>query len=165
VSIDLYVGLNYSVSLRALLPKASAILAEMLGLESLPDLTLEMLKNGQRESVVNDELHHESSSLLFLISIAGEPETVGLTVPGKAVALVMGAQRTALEYALGAAIAISLARQQGSHVEDDWRFFGDVAERSPEDLLQRLKIPKSGLSYRDASEQFAKKIGIGPDDT
>ena len=75
MSIDLYVDLTRPVFLRPLLPKTGAVLAEMLGLPSIPEITLHVLENGHREAAGRDELRDESSPL-FLISISGEPETV-----------------------------------------------------------------------------------------
>jgi hypothetical protein len=159
VSIDLYLDLGRPVSLRPLLPKAGAVLAEMLGLDKIPELTLHALEEGHRVAVENDELRDEASPF-FLISIAGEPETVGLTVPGERVTLVMGAQRTNLEYALGAAIAIALARELGGGpIGDDWRFFGDDFQSAPEDLLRRLKVVGHGHDYREATEQLSDRLG------
>jgi hypothetical protein len=158
MSIDLSVELTRPVSIRRVLPKVREVLAEMLGLASKPELTLHMLENGQREAVVSDELRDESSPL-YLISIAGEPETVGLTVAGKSVTLIMGAQRSNLEYALGAAIAIALAGELGGIIGDDWRFYGDEVQVSHVDLLRRLKVPGSGHDYREAAEQVAGRIG------
>ena len=159
MSIDLYVDLPHSVSLQPLLPKAGAVLAEMLGLDTIPELTLHALENGRREKVENDELRDRTSPF-FLISMLGEPETVGLTVPGERVSLIMSAQRTNLEYALGAAIAIALARELGGGpIGDDWRHYGDNLQSSPEDLLRRLKVVGHGHDYREAAEQLSDRLG------
>lgn len=158
MSIDLYVELPRPVRLRALLPEVGRVLAEMLELSAAPDLTLQVLENGRREAAVSDELRDDSSPL-FLISIAGEPETVGLTVPGKNVTLVMGAQRSTLEYLLGAAIAIALSRELGGPIGDDWHLFGDEVQVSHEDLLHRLKVPDRGRSLREAAELLSSKLG------
>ena len=48
----------------------------MLGLISKPTLTLDVLEQGQRIAAATDLLSDNSS--LFLISLTGEPETVGL---------------------------------------------------------------------------------------
>jgi hypothetical protein len=161
MSIDLYVDLTRPVSLRPLLPKAGAVLAEMLGLPSIPDLTLHVLENGQREAVARDELRDESSPL-FLISISGEPETVSLNVSGEHVTVIMGAQRNNLEYALGAAVATALARELGGvAIGDDWGFFGGEVLASPEDFLQRLKITGTGHDYREAAEQLGSRLKWG----
>lgn len=163
MSVDLYVDLTHPVFLRALLPRAGAVLSEMLSLSSVPELTLQALENGQRQAVVSDELRDESSPL-FLISIAGEPETVGLNVPSQRVTLIMGAQRNCLEYALGAAIAIALARELGGGpIGDDWRFFGGETQVSPEDLLRRLKVVGKGQSYREAAEQICDRLDMESD--
>lgn len=159
LSIDLYIDVGRSVHLRPLLPKAGAVLAEILGLVSIPQLTLEALENGQRETVPGDELCDENSPL-FLISIAGEPETAALMKPSTHVAVMMASMRSNLEYALGAAIAITLAREgDGRVIGDDWRFFSDEFLISPEDLLRRLKVVGTANDYQQAAEQLSGKLG------
>jgi hypothetical protein len=96
VSIDPYVVLTHPIALRPLLPKAGAVLAEMLGLEAIPELALHVLENGRHEVAEIDEIRDESCPFFYLITIVGEPECVGLNVPGRHVWLSMGAQRTAL---------------------------------------------------------------------
>ena len=145
MSIDLYIHLTRPLALRPLLPKPGLVLADMLDISPAPELTVDALEEGRREPVECDELY-EGSSLLFLFSIVGEPETFGLSSVGQQVALEMGAQRTNLEFALGAAIAIALAREFGAgSIEDDWRFYGDDVRISPEDLLQALEGCWSGI--------------------
>jgi hypothetical protein len=158
VSIDLYIHLTRPLSLRPLLPKAGALLADMLGVSSVPELTVHALEDGRCDPVEYDELH-EGSSPLFLVSMVGEPEAVGVSSVGEHVALEMGAQRTYLEFALGAALAIALARELGvESIEDDWRFYGDEVQISPEDLLRRLRLAGSGSDYREAAEQLTCRL-------
>jgi hypothetical protein len=159
LSIDIDIDVGRSVHLRPLLPKAGAVLAEILGLVSIPQLTLEALENGQRETVSSDELSDETSPL-FLISIAGEPETVALCKPSTRVSVMMASMRSNLEYALGAAVAITLAREREAEViGDDWRFFSDELLISPEDLLRRLKVVGTANDYQQAAEQLSGKLG------
>lgn len=140
------------------MPRASGVLAEMLGLPLKPELRLEVLAQGQRRPILNDELRDESSPQ-FLISIAGEPETVDLLVPGTHVSVSMARERTSLEYALGAAVAIALARDLGGPIEDDWRFFGEEVQIAPDDLLRRLTVIGTGQGYREASEKLEGRLG------
>lgn len=134
------------------------MLAEILGLVSIPQLTLEALENGQRETVSSDELSDETSPL-FLISIAGEPETIALTKPSTRVTVMMAFTRSNLEFALGAAVAITLAREREAEViGDDWRFFSDEFLISPEDLLRRLKVVGTASDYRKAADQLSGKL-------
>ena len=97
---------------------------------------------------------------MFLVSIAGEPETVDLMVPSTRVTLSMAAWRSNLEYALGAALAIALARELGVRtIGDGWRFFSDALEISPDDLLQRLKVTEANTDYQQAAEALGSKLG------
>jgi hypothetical protein len=159
LSIDIYIDVGRSVHLRPLLPKAGAVLAEILGLVSIPQLTLEELENGQRETVSSDELSDETSPL-FLISISSEPETVALSKPSTRVSVMMAFTRSNLEFALGAAVAITLAREsEAEAIGDDWRFFSDELLISPEDLLRRLKVVGPVNDYQQAEEQLTGKLG------
>ena len=133
----------------------------MLGLVSVPELALASLANGRREAVSDDELRDETSPL-FLISITGEPETVALMKPSTRVTVMMASMRSNLEYALGAAIAIALARElNGRVIGDDWRFFSDELLISPEDLLKRLKVARTFNDYQQGAEQLSGKLGKG----
>jgi len=73
-------------------------------------------------------------------SIDGEPATVGLWTDSEYVSVIMAAQRTRLEYALGAAVDIALARNFGGKIEDDRGFFGPPGEVSTKEMLERLRL-------------------------
>ena len=113
MSTDLYVETKKTVDLRRVLPSASVILANILCLTSTPELTVDTLENGSRSPDNAEELPLDPESY-FLVSIANEPETVALSpAGGRNIAVIIGAMRTALEFVLGAALAIALAREQG----------------------------------------------------
>lgn len=157
MSIDLDLDLVHPVHLRPLLPKARAVLTEILGASSIPELTLQAQEKGERVEVVNDELR-DLESPLFLVSIAGEPETIGL-LASTHVTVTMAAWRSNLEYALGAAFAIALARELDvAAIEDGRRFFSDEVEISPDDLLKRLKVAGTYNDYQEAAEQLSDKL-------
>jgi hypothetical protein len=63
--------------------------------------------------------------------------------------------RSSLVYALGAATAITLARELGSGIWDDRRFFGDEEHTSPETLLARLRVAGGHENYRQAAERIS----------
>jgi hypothetical protein len=158
MSIDLGVRLRNPISLRPLLLKIENALVEMLGLESAPTVTLECLENGQRLPPPHDTLSDHASPF-FLISIVGEPECVGLsTASGDWATVTMAAQRTNLEYALGAATAIVLSRSMSERISDDWRFFSNAVDISPEDLIQVLRVPGPNTDWRFAAEQLEGRI-------
>jgi len=70
----------------------------------------------------------------------------------------MGSQRTALEFALGAAVAIALASDQGSKIEDPGLFFGQPAEQDPSTFKDTVRVRDSFSGYREAAEQFAQRL-------
>ena|SRR5215471_4447126 len=162
MSIDLYLELTRPISLRLLLPKARAMLAEILGVPSVPELTLHALEGGERVEVATHELIPEESPL-FLVSMTGEPETVALNAHGTHVSLMMASWRSNLEYALGAALAIALARELGVRIiHDDSGFFSDEHQISPDDLLQRLKIAGTCSDYQEAAAQLEGRLDRDP---
>jgi hypothetical protein len=114
---------------------------------------MDMLEGGERLPAATDEIGSEDGPLL-LISLAGEPETVGLVGRSESLSVTMAACRTNLEFALGAAAAIVLAQEFGSRIWDDRRFFGDEAHTSPETLLARLRVTGQQDDYRQAAEQI-----------
>ena len=157
MSIDLTLELTRPISLKPLLPKIAEVLADMLGVRPVPKLTLDMLENGERLVAESDELRDRSSPL-FLISIAGEPETVGVLAGCASLCVEMGAARTNLEYALGAAVAIQLARELGVCIDDNWGFYSERAETSADGLFAVLRVPGPGSDLQEAAEQLTGRI-------
>lgn len=140
-----------------LLPKIAVVLADMLGLSTPPALAVERLEEGKRLPVVTDQIGIDHGPFL-LISIVGEPETVALLGDADHLSVTISGQRSSLLYALGAAIAIALARELGSKVWDDRKFFGHEIHTSPEALFRGMKVQGRHSDYRDAAE----KITWGP---
>ena len=100
MSIDLHTGITPPLQLRKFLPRAALNLQLLLNGSETPRLTFDVLVDGRRMPAVTDELINRSSDF-FQVSIEGEPETVGLLTDGESLGVIMGAQRTKLEYALG----------------------------------------------------------------
>jgi hypothetical protein len=118
------------------------------------------LENGKRFPPPHDTLA-DYGSPLFLISIMGEPECVGLlTASGDWATVTMAAQRTNLEYALGAATAIVLAREMSEQISDDWRLFSNAVDISPEDLVQVLRVTGPNADFRSAADQLEGRIDL-----
>lgn len=134
-------------------------MAEMLGSTTKPTFTLDVLKNGER-LVPDTDLLSNFTSMQFLVSISGKPETAAITAIGSTAIVTMAAQRTNLEYVLGAVIAIQLARELNESISDEWCFYGgQPVEKSAEALYDYLKVPDEGLELREAADQLADRIG------
>jgi hypothetical protein len=131
----------------------------MLSLGSPPSLELAELEEGQRRTPTCNQLQ-VGSSPFFLISIVGEPETAGVVAIREHVAVSIAFTRTSLEYALGGAIAIAVAEELETTIDDDWRFFSPNVHITPTDLLMALKVGDSGGSYREAAEQLEERLGL-----
>jgi hypothetical protein len=124
VSIDLLFESVRPLSVRPLLPKIAAVLAEILGLPTPPPLSMASFENGLVMPATVDKVGVLDTPL-FLISIIGEPETVQLVGRSDNLAMSISGARSDLVYALGAAVAITLAREFGAGLWDDSKFFGD----------------------------------------
>lgn len=153
MSIDLLIEPVRPIRVTPLLPKIAVVLADMLGLSTPPALAMERLEEGRPLPVVTDQVGVDKGPLL-LISIAGEPETVALLGGADHLGVTISGQRSSLLYALGAAIAIALARELGSRVWDDRKFFGHEVHTSPETLFEGLRVRGRHSDYRDAAENI-----------
>ena len=161
MSIDLSTRIKPPVRLQELLPHVAKVLRDILGVQITPVLFFEELDGGKRLPAVTDELRDRSTPF-FLVSLRGEPETVGLMTDGEYLTITMAAQRTKLEYALGAAIAIAVSRKFGGKIEDDRGFFGPQGEVSNDDMFECLRIRNGpgSATVREASD--ALLVGIDP---
>ena len=154
MSVELHTAITPPLQLRTFLPKAALNLQRLLNSPEIPYLTFGAMEDGRRVPVDTDELIDRSSQF-FLVSIEGEPETVGLITDGESLGIVMGAQRTKREYALGAAIAITAALMADGKVEDDWLYFGDEPYCDANQLLEKLRlqtVAATGTGLRHSSE-------------
>jgi hypothetical protein len=135
-----------------MLPLISSVLGDILGVAP-PVLTLEVLDDGKRWPTETDEMRDRTSPF-FLLSVEGEPGTVGLLTDGEYFAVIMSPTSN-LGYALGAAVAITVARRFGGIIEDAHRFFGPVTEATSEQMLLNLRLPRSSMrSIREAAEDL-----------
>jgi hypothetical protein len=156
MSIDLHTRIDHPIQLGPMLGRIGIVLQAMLGTAVSPLLSLAELRQGAVVQPATDDLRDRSSAF-FLISLCGEPEAVGVTSDGEFVAVIMGAQRTKLEYALGAAVAVAFAREFGVGIEDDSLFYSPEPEIDAERFLIRLRKqvrPESYIDIRRASEDL-----------
>jgi hypothetical protein len=151
MSIDLFIDAARPIAVKPLLTPIRAVFGELLGGAAMPTLVLERLENGQRLPVDRDRIATDGGPLL-LLSITGEPETVVLGGRSGYVGVTISGPRTVLQFALGAAAAIALARESGGGISDDWRFFGEEAHTTPQAMLERLRVAGSYNDYREAAE-------------
>jgi hypothetical protein len=150
MSIDLFIDAAHPIDVLRLLVPFRRVLTELLGV-AVPPLFLEKLEEGQRLPVDIDRIATDDGPLL-LVSIEGEPETVGLLGGSGHVTVSVGGPRTPLQFALAAAAAIVLAGKLGTGISDDRRFFGESAYTAPEAMLERLRVTGSFSDYRKAAE-------------
>ena len=108
MSVDLDIDPVRPIPFRPLLPRIAAALSEMLGGATLPALVLERLEQGERLAVADDRIGTDDSAFL-LLSLAGEPETIGIQSAVDRLSVTVYGARSNVQYALGAATAIVLA--------------------------------------------------------
>jgi hypothetical protein len=161
MSVDLGVDSPRPIAVRPLLPKIGAVLAELLGLAAPPALSVERLAEGQRLPV-DDAVVGTSDAPLLLISVSGEPESIQLVGDTDHLAVSMIGLRSSLLYVLGAAAAIVLAREFGSGIWDDRRFFSHEEHTSPEALVARLRVAGRHNNYREAAAHVPWGPAGGP---
>ena len=153
MSVDLLIDSVRPTAVTPLLPKIAAVLTDLLGLTTLPPLLVERLEEGKRLPAMSDQVGIDDAPFL-LISVAGEPETISLVSSSDRLTVSMSGRRSSVQYALGAATAIALARELGTMVWDERRFFGDETHTSPETLLGRLRVTGQHEDYRVAADRI-----------
>jgi hypothetical protein len=166
MSVDLTLDGVRPIRVTPLLPKISAVLIDLLDLTTSPTLTLARLEQGELVPVITDQMGTDGSPLLF-ISIAGEEETVQLVGCSDSLTVSIGGPRSNLQYALGAAVAITLAREFTGVVWDDRKFFGDQVRTTPEALLEQLRVAGPNDDYHEAASRirWGPAGGPGPRDS
>lgn len=157
MSIDLLIEPVRPIHVAPLLPRIATVLAEMLGSTTVPALVMKSLEEGKQVPVSNDKMGTDDAPLL-LISVSGEVEAVGLLGRADHLTVTIFGRRSPLQYALGAATAITFAREFGDRIWDDSQFFGDEIHTSPETLFERLRVEGPNADLNAAAE----RINWGP---
>jgi hypothetical protein len=154
MSVDLLIDSVRPISVKPRLPKIAAALTELLDLTSVPTLEMQRLEDRKILPVVADQVGIDNAPFI-LISIAGEPETVGLVGRADHLTVTIFGPRSSLQYALGAATAIVVAREFRSGLWDDRKVFGGEEYTSAENLLERLRVLGPHDDYRDAADSIS----------
>jgi hypothetical protein len=144
MSVDLGIECVRPLSLRPFLPRIAAVLTEMLGLEFEPQLNMDRLEEGSRLPEESGQVGIDGGPFL-LISVSGEPDTVGVVGRADHLAVTIYGPRSNLQYALGASVAIALAQEFGGGIWDDAKAFGDQEHTTPDRLLKCMRV---GGSHR-----------------
>jgi hypothetical protein len=110
MSVDLTLSPVEPIRIGRLLPKVSAILAELLDLNSTPNLRMTELEAGVRRHPVTDVMGTDHSPLLIL-TIEGVEESASLFSRADRITISAVGARSHVQFALMAALAIVLARE------------------------------------------------------
>jgi hypothetical protein len=162
MSIDLSVAHTKPLAINLLLYDAAAALQQILCLHQSPEIFAEELRCGEVSELKLDFLPTDSQPAIH-VRIAREPEIAQISTihssSGDIIRFIsMGSQRTALEYALGAAVAVAIARNQQGMIKDQALFFSPRLERSASDFSDALNVSKAFSDYREAAKEFARKL-------
>jgi len=169
MSLDLSVRCSQEFTVGDLCYHAGQALMETLGLTHIPDLSVDVLEEGKPVSVDKEFICGTQCPLLLVgfRDIEGKIKLLLYDVPKSALSGEDPGLRTSilageggtkagepLRMALGASVAMGLARIQDTPIKDNRLFFGQAPEMSPEELRRALR--QHGL-FRDIQEA-AKKM-------
>ena len=174
MSLDLSVRCSQEFTVGDLCYQAGQALMETLGLTHIPDLSVDFVEGGQSIPAENEFICGTQSPLLLVgfrdmegkikLLLYDVPQKPGSAeAPGLRTNILSGEGNTKagepLRMALGASVAMGLARLQESLIKDNRLFFGQAAELSPEELRRALR--QHGL-FRDIQDAAQKMFFRAP---
>jgi len=165
MSVDFSVRCNEEFTVGDLCYHSGQALMETLGLTRIPDLSVEVIEGEKRYPAETEFICGIQTPLLLLgfRGIEGPVKLLLYDLPGDSGASGLRASILAgeggtragepLRLALGASMAMGLARLQDSCIQDNRLFFGQGAVLSPDELRRALR--RHGL-FRDIQEAAQK---------
>ena len=165
---------NQEFTVGELCYQAGQALMETLGLTHIPDLSVDIVEEGKSMAAEKEFICGTQCPLLMVgfrdiegkvkLLLYDMPRAAGSAEdPGLRTSILAGEGSTKvgepLRMALGASVAMGLARLQSSLIKDNRLFFGQTAELSPEELRRALR--QHGL-FRDIQEAARKMFFRAP---
>lgn len=163
--MSLRVRIGGPLSLTSLLPKVSASLREILGLLYTPVVVANLLADKGLNQVESETISTEHVGRVFFM-ISGEPDNACLFCyerriqhetqeePVALAVIEVGSGRTPLDFAIAAAVAAALARENSAGVVDDMPFFTERFEQSADEFVDTIKVPGIFNDYQPAARVF-----------
>ena len=167
MSVALHVKLSRPVSLDEIEGAVSSALAEILNLDSKPDITARFDESDLEGSRSNGLL--TEGSIRILCSLAGhdaQAAVTPITVPVQVdtndgsysfadqgyLSVSRYSGTSPLSWALVAAAALGAARILGSEIEDNSGFFSNSNIQGPDEFCRNLRAPKPQTDPESAAE-------------
>jgi hypothetical protein len=163
--VSLRVKISGPINLSSLLPKVSATLAEILGLPYAPEIVAEEYVGGQLKRVGSETISCKDGGTVFLRIPEGadnaslfcyerqiEHETGEESLP--LAVIEVGSGRTPVDFAIAAAVAAALARENNTDVVDDMPFFTEEFEQPADRFIEGVRVKGLFNDYRTAAEAF-----------
>ena len=174
MSLELSVRCSQEFTVGDLCYQAGQALMETLGLTRIPDLSVDVVEKGKAVKAEKEFICGTQCPLLLVgfpdiegkvkLLLYDVPWTAGSGEdPGLRTSILAGEGSSKagepLKMALGASVAMGLARLQESTIKDNRLFFGQAADLSPEELRRALR--QHGL-FRDIQEAAQKMFFRAP---
>ena len=157
MSIDLRITFTKPIKVSELLPKAAAVLTEMLSLRNQLTLTLHERSLDECHPLQDAELRQGEGTLVSVAVEANMDDGIDIHA-GESVTVIMQPGHSNLQFALGAAVAIALARELGEIIRDESLIYGNKWRKAPEEVFEYMKVPGSWDDYYEAAEQLADRF-------
>lgn len=169
MSIDLSVDAVLPMPLAAIVERVPECLRELLDVSPVPAIQIEELRNGELLPAPSDaaiDLEHgwllgldgfEASAFLAAIDVE---DLSSLSSRHRFVFVSTAGPRTPLQFALMAAVAVVIARREGTAIVDDACFFTSTLESDVEAFVARVRARGPFTDLATAAEQFKKNLRL-----
>lgn len=164
MSIGLVVQMTHPIVIRELLPKIGVALQEILALSFRPEILGQEYADRKWGPLQSD--HITAASRLIGFEVRGESEIVAVCAHvrggdhrtrdehGIFMGIEVVGQRTPLEFALTAAVAIAVGRQCRADVTDNMPFFSVTFDQPADTFASSIKLQGVFDDYRVAAQVF-----------
>ena len=162
MSADISVILNKKINISALLIGTKAELKKILCSTEDIDLSIWRLNKGKREEILLEEI--KDAENCYLLGPRGYYDAVGLVFIGALetneleMGISVGSIKTPIEYAIAAAIAIYIAKEQNTNVIDDGCVWSSEYEQTPDEFENQLILKENYESIQIAAEVFYRNM-------
>lgn len=173
MSVTLLVNLNRPIPLSEIEEVVSSALGELLNLDRNPDIKASIDESDRGGTPSENVLTATSNRVLCFVPGHDEIATVTpMTVPVQTatadgsyafseqacLSVAWHFKKSPLCWALVGAVALGIARSQGSEIEDNSGFFTIANVQSPEEFCQMLRVPTGQTDLESAAEALYSKM-------
>ena len=151
MSLDLSVPLNGKIDFNSLLISTKAVLLDLLAQKSLPKINVSKLSQGKIEPVSLESFGEDGDC--YLVALDGFEDAVELVfidldkleccddeLSGFEVGISVGVNKSPIEFALAAGLAISISKTQNTHIIDEGNIWTNQHKISSNDFELKLRL-------------------------